>query len=63
MRILLYRGDGKIAPWARDFAQALPHAETVGWQEGELLPPCDYAVLWAPTLPCSTSWRASRRSS
>jgi glyoxylate/hydroxypyruvate reductase A len=50
MRILLYRGDGVIAPWARDFAQALPQAETVVWQEGQLLPPCDYAVLWAPTL-------------
>jgi glyoxylate/hydroxypyruvate reductase A len=48
LRILLYRGDGVIAPWVRDFAQALPQAETVAWQEGELLPPCDYAVLWAP---------------
>lgn len=49
MRILLYRGDGVIEPWARDVAQALPQAETVAWQEGEVLPPCDYAVLWAPT--------------
>ena len=49
MRILLYRGDGVIAPWARDFAQALPQAETVVWEEGKELPPCDYAVLWAPT--------------
>jgi glyoxylate/hydroxypyruvate reductase A len=49
MRILLYRGDGVIAPWARDFAAALPHAETVIWQEGERVAPCDYAVLWAPT--------------
>jgi glyoxylate/hydroxypyruvate reductase A len=49
LRILLYRGDGVIAPWARDFAQALPQAETVVWQEGQRLPPCDYAVLWAPT--------------
>jgi glyoxylate/hydroxypyruvate reductase A len=49
LRILLYRGDGVIEPWARDFAQALPQAETVVWQEGQLLPPCDYAVLWAPT--------------
>jgi len=49
LRILLYRGDGVIAPWARDFAQALPQAETVVWQEGQLLPPCDYAVLWAPS--------------
>jgi len=49
MRILLYRGDGVIAPWARDFAQALPQAETVVWEEGKALPPCDYAVLWAPS--------------
>jgi glyoxylate/hydroxypyruvate reductase A len=49
MRILLYRGDGVIAPWADDFAAALPHAELVMWQEGERVAPCDYAVLWAPT--------------
>ncbi|MGJ7915017.1 2-hydroxyacid dehydrogenase [Massilia sp. LXY-6] len=49
MRLLLYRGDGVIEPWARDFAQALPQAETVAWEEGRPLPPCDYAVLWAPT--------------
>jgi glyoxylate/hydroxypyruvate reductase A len=49
MRILLYRGDGVTAPWARDFAQALPQAETVVWEEGQVLKACDYAVLWAPT--------------
>jgi glyoxylate/hydroxypyruvate reductase A len=49
LRLLLYRGDGLIEPWARDFARALPQAETVAWQEGQPLPPCDYAVLWAPT--------------
>jgi len=49
MRILLYRGDGVIEPWARDFAAALPHAETIVWQEGDAVAPCDYAVLWAPT--------------
>jgi glyoxylate/hydroxypyruvate reductase A len=49
LRILLYRGDGVIEPWARDFAQALLQAETVVWQEGQVLEPCDYAVLWAPT--------------
>ncbi|ALK95045.1 glyoxylate reductase [Massilia sp. WF1] len=48
MRILLYRGDGVIEPWARDFAKALPQAETVVWQERLALLPCDYAVLWAP---------------
>jgi glyoxylate/hydroxypyruvate reductase A len=52
MRILLYRGDGVIAPWARDFGQALPHAEIVVWDErheGQDIAPCDYAVVWAPT--------------
>jgi glyoxylate/hydroxypyruvate reductase A len=48
MRILLYRGDGVIEPWARDFAAELPRAETVVWQEGDAVAPCDYAVLWAP---------------
>jgi glyoxylate/hydroxypyruvate reductase A len=49
MRILLYRGDGVIEPWVHDFAAELPHAETVVWQEGESVAPCDYAVLWGPT--------------
>jgi glyoxylate/hydroxypyruvate reductase A len=49
MRILLYRGDGVIEPWTRDLDSALPHAETVAWQEGEPVAPCDYALLWAPT--------------
>jgi len=49
MRILLYRGDGDTAPWAADFAAALPHAELLTWQEGMAGAPCDYAVLWSPT--------------
>ena len=48
LRILLYRGDGQIAPWAQDFASAMPGVETVAWQEGETLAACDYAVLWNP---------------
>jgi glyoxylate/hydroxypyruvate reductase A len=48
MRLLLYRGDGVIEPWARDFAAALPQAETVVWRDGAVLEPCDYAVLWGP---------------
>jgi glyoxylate/hydroxypyruvate reductase A len=27
----------------------MPQAETVVWQEGGRIAPCDYAVLWAPT--------------
>jgi glyoxylate/hydroxypyruvate reductase A len=49
MRILLFRNDGDTEPWVRDFAAALPQAETVVWKEGASAPPCDYAVLWGPT--------------
>ncbi|MBA4094501.1 MAG: glyoxylate/hydroxypyruvate reductase A [Candidatus Accumulibacter sp.] len=49
MRILLYRGDGQTGGWAEDLARALPGVETIGWQEGELLAACDYAVLWNPS--------------
>ena len=48
MRVLLYRGDGQIADWSQDFARLMPGVETVGWQEGETLADCDYAVLWNP---------------
>lgn len=49
MRILLYRADGKTAPWIKDFAELMPGAEVVVWREGVgELPACDYAVLWAP---------------
>jgi glyoxylate/hydroxypyruvate reductase A len=49
MRILLYRGDGQIGAWAEDLARAIPGVETLGWQEGDVLAPCDYAVLWNPS--------------
>lgn len=48
VRILLYRGDGQTGPWAEDFARLLPGVETLAWREGEILPACDYAVLWNP---------------
>ena len=48
MRILIYRDDGLVEPWARDFAAALPQAETVTWREGQAVVDCDYAVVWAP---------------
>ena len=48
MRILLYRGDGQPGAWAEDLARAMPDVETLGWQEGETLARCDYAVLWNP---------------
>ena len=46
MRILLYRADGNTEPWVRDFAEVLPGAEMVVWQEGAPEAVCDYAVLW-----------------
>jgi glyoxylate/hydroxypyruvate reductase A len=51
MRILLFRGDGVIEPWVREFAAVMPQAQTIAWREGaaEPLPPCDYAVVWSPT--------------
>jgi glyoxylate/hydroxypyruvate reductase A len=49
MRILLHRADGVIEPWVRDFAAAMPQAETVVWREGERIDACDYAVIWAPS--------------
>lgn len=48
MRIVLYRGDGVIEPWEREFHAVMPDVQTVTWKEGELLAPCDYAVLWNP---------------
>ena len=48
MRILLYRSDGEIGHWAEDLARAIPGVQTLGWQEGDSLAPCDYAVLWNP---------------
>jgi glyoxylate/hydroxypyruvate reductase A len=48
MRIVLYRGDGVIEPWEREFKAMMPDVQTVTWEEGELLAPCDYAVLWNP---------------
>ena len=48
MRILLYRSDGELGAWAEDLARALPGVQTLGWQEGDTLGACDYAVLWNP---------------
>jgi glyoxylate/hydroxypyruvate reductase A len=49
MRILIYRNDGMVEPWAQDFTAALPQVETVLWREGQAVERCDYAVIWAPT--------------
>jgi len=48
MRILLHRADGQTEPWIKDFARHLPEAEVMVWRADTNLPPCDYAVTWAP---------------
>ncbi len=50
MRILLHRADGNTAAWIADFAELLPEATVVVWQEGAAIAPCDYAVLWSPPV-------------
>lgn len=50
MRILVYRGDGRIEQWLDELARELPQAEIVGWKDAEPRPAaCDYAVIWAPS--------------
>jgi glyoxylate/hydroxypyruvate reductase A len=50
MRILLYRPDSEAQAWTADFSKMLPEADITQWREGasDKLPPCDYAVVWAP---------------
>ena len=64
MRILLYRADGKTEPWVRDFAEVLPGAEMVVWQEGAQESSCDYAVsrncCKSAIEPCIRSPRCAR---
>jgi glyoxylate/hydroxypyruvate reductase A len=50
MRILLHRANGDTAPWIEAFATALPAAEVVVWRDGADPEPCDYAVMWSPTV-------------
>jgi glyoxylate/hydroxypyruvate reductase len=50
MRILVYRGDGRIEQWLHDLSRALPQADIIGWKDGEPRPAaCDYAVIWSPS--------------
>jgi glyoxylate/hydroxypyruvate reductase A len=50
MRILVYRGDGRIEQWLEDLGRALPQADIIGWRDGEPHPAaCDYAVIWSPS--------------
>ena len=50
MRILVYRPDEGIGLWVNDLQAAMPQAEVLAYRDGESLAPCDYAVVWSPTL-------------
>ena len=50
MRILLQRTDGKQADWIADFAALLPEADIAFWREGDVIPACDYAIVWQPPV-------------
>ncbi|MBO4119158.1 glyoxylate/hydroxypyruvate reductase A [Cupriavidus gilardii] len=49
MKLQLYVPDGRYAPWIEGFAQALPEAQCVTWEDsrGQAV---DYAVVWRPPL-------------
>lgn len=49
MKLQLYVPDGRYAPWIEGFAQALPEAQCVTWEESQGQP-VDYAVVWRPPL-------------
>ncbi|MCG5259422.1 glyoxylate/hydroxypyruvate reductase A [Cupriavidus gilardii] len=49
MKLQLYVPDGRYAPWIEGFAEALPEAQCVTWEDsqGQAV---DYAVVWRPPL-------------
>lgn len=49
MKLQLYVPDGRYDPWTEGFAEALPEAQCVTWEDsrGE---PADYAVVWRPPV-------------
>ncbi len=49
MKLQLYVPDGRYAPWIEGFAQALPEAQCVTWEQSQGQP-ADYAVVWRPPL-------------
>ncbi|MBY4946320.1 glyoxylate/hydroxypyruvate reductase A [Cupriavidus respiraculi] len=49
MKLQLYVPDGRYAPWIEGFAEALPEAQCVTWEESQGQP-VDYAVVWRPPL-------------
>lgn len=49
MKLQLYVPDGRYAPWIEGFAQALPEAQCVTWEDSQGQP-ADYAVVWRPPV-------------
>ncbi len=49
MKLQLYVPDGRYGPWIEGFAEALPQAQCMTWEDsqGEA---ADYAVVWRPPL-------------
>ncbi|MBY4896713.1 glyoxylate/hydroxypyruvate reductase A [Cupriavidus sp. AU9028] len=49
MKVQLYVPDGRYDPWIEGFAEALPEAECVTWEQSQGQP-VDYAVVWRPPV-------------
>jgi glyoxylate/hydroxypyruvate reductase A len=47
MKLQLYVPDGRYQPWIDGFAQALPEARCLTWEESQASS-ADYAVVWRP---------------
>ncbi|MGO4331868.1 2-hydroxyacid dehydrogenase [Cupriavidus sp. 2TAF22] len=49
MKLQLYVPDGRYQPWTDGFAEALPEAQCVTWEDSKN-ERADYAVVWRPPL-------------
>ncbi|MGY8526302.1 2-hydroxyacid dehydrogenase [Paracidovorax citrulli] len=49
MKVQLYVPDGRYEPWIEGFAEALPEAQCVTWEQSQGQP-VDYAVVWRPPV-------------
>lgn len=49
MKLQLYVPDGRYAPWIEGFAEVLPEAQCVTWEDSKD-EPADYAVVWRPPV-------------
>ncbi|KWR75402.1 2-hydroxyacid dehydrogenase [Cupriavidus sp. IDO] len=49
MKLQLYVPDGRYDPWIEGFAEALPEAECLAWEDSREAS-ADYAVVWRPPV-------------